>query len=401
MMTRTLGAQARALRRTLFGRMAIQIAVFSLVLLAAAVILDAFVLDGVGSWMADQTSTWFLVSPDEASPYLEDGDFQVLWSEADNAYQVRYIGLYNTLRTLKVPAAIVVYLVGLLVIVFLSVNRSLRYFDELANAVAGVIAQGEKPVELSDDLAIVRGELNAVREASLANERAAVAAERRKNELVTYLAHDIKTPLTSVLGYLSLLGESDELPEKTRDKYTSVALAKAERLESLIDEFFEITRYNLQSIPIERSTVDVRLFCEQVAEEFYPAASARGISVEVTAPENETFFIDPDKLARALGNVLRNAVAYADEDTAISFDARRNESTGGWLLVVANQGREISEAHLQSIFEKFYREDGARSTQKGGAGLGLAIAKEIILAHGGGIRAESRDGVTTFTVALR
>lgn len=322
---------------------------------------------------------------------------------------------------------------------------------------------------------------------------------------MAYLAHDIKTPLTSVIGYLVLLDEAPDLPDDARRRYIATASEKAVRLEGLIDEFFEITRYNLQSIPIERAWVGVRLFCEQVAESFYPDAQARGLSLVVRAPDDARFFVDADKLARALGNVVRNAVAYADDGTEIviaaSFavsaanatagasaaaasavaattsDAESDASAGAnanvnatpnsnatdvssspassaqavptfarpsaydvaygyapaaskaaggatlqgggtspassaasaftptpgagsWVLSVTNQGREISPAHLQSIFDKFYREDGARGTGSGGAGLGLAIAKEIIAAHGGTIGAASERGVTTFVVTL-
>ncbi|WP_165053953.1 MULTISPECIES: sensor histidine kinase KdpD [unclassified Adlercreutzia] len=398
-------AQTRALRRHLFRRILIHVGAFTLAFALIALMLDAFVLDAAGNWIADHTSTWTKVSVEKMNAYLESegttpSDYQVIWSDDDQLYYVRQLGVYNAFKALKVPVALAVYLGGVIVAALLSVNRSLRYFDELAGAVAGLIADRERPVALSPSLSIVQGELNAVREASLADERAAAAAERRKNELVAYLAHDVRTPLTSVVGYLSLLADAPDLPSETRARYAAVALGKAERLEGLIDEFFEITRYNLQAIPIERATVDVQLFCEQVAEAFYPDAQARGLEIRVEAPADETFFVDPDKLARAVGNMLRNAVAYASEGTVVELRARRSAVTDAWLLTVSNEGREISEAHLQSVFDKFYREDASRASGGGGAGLGLAIAKEIVIAHGGGIRAESAGGVTTFTIAL-
>ena len=181
---------------------------------------------------------------------------------------------------------------------------------------------------------------------------------------MAYLAHDIRTPLTSVLGYLDLLRETTDLPRDTLRKYADVAYTKAERLEQLINEFFEITRYNLSAIPIERETVGVRLFCQQVAEAFFPEASARNIRISIDVTGADTFFIDPDKLARALGNVLRNAVAYADANSTIALAARQDGRLT--TITVANRGREISEAHLESIFEKFYRADGARTTRSGG-----------------------------------
>ncbi|WP_350454928.1 sensor histidine kinase [Slackia heliotrinireducens] len=223
-------------------------------------------------------------------------------------------------------------------------------------------------------------------------------AERRKNELVAYLAHDIRTPLTSVVGYLSLMNEAPDLPDEQRKRYVSAALAKAELLDTLTAEFFEITRYNLATIPIERTDVGVRLFLEQIAEEFLPEMQRRSITTRVEALEDAEIRIDPDKMARAIGNVVRNAVAYADDGSEVVLSARRADDAG-WEIVVSDQGREIAPEHLESIFDRFYREDNARSSS-GNAGLGLAIAKEIVEAHGGSIRAESADGTTRFIILL-
>lgn len=388
------------------GRLALWFSIYLVVFAAACVLFELLLVDDVANWIADTTSSWISVSADQwenfvANDRLGDnlGTWQVIVQD-DGSYKVRDLEVYYALRSMKVPAAVILCLAGYAVIVMVVLNRSLRYFDELSGAVGKLVARTDEPVELSGDLSIVQGELNAVREQVRADERAALAAEQRKNEMVAYLAHDIKTPLTSVLGYLSLLCESDELPEQARRKYAEIAFGKAERLEGLIDEFFEITRYNLQAIPIERATVDAGLFCQQVAESFEPTAQARDIAIEVDAPAGETFFVDADKLARALGNVMRNAVSYADSGSVIYLAARRDEAVGSWIITVTNHGREISPAHLQSIFEKFYREDASRSTHSGGSGLGLAIAREIMIAHGGGIRAASCNGETTFTLAI-
>lgn len=335
-----------------------------------------------------------------------NGNWDV-WSEGESGtyapFVARDLTTYRSVKVLKLPVAVLLYLMGCLVIVLWQMQRSLRCFDELSGAVAGLMADRTRPVELSSKLAIAQGELNRIRLEALADERAAAAAEQRKNELVAYLAHDIRTPLTSVIGYLSLLDESPDLPAEQRQRFTRTAFMKAERLESLIEEFFEITRYNLQAIPIERSTVDVQLFLEQIADEFFPRASEKNVSITVKAPEGQTIFVDGEKLARAVGNVMRNAVAYADAGTTVSVRAQREgrgAHAAGWMITVTDHGREISPEHLESIFEKFYREDGARNAQSGGAGLGLAIAKEIIVAHEGTIEAESENGETTFTITL-
>lgn len=396
--------QARVLRRGfVYGALKMG-AVFTAVFVAAALILELFFIDGFANAIADKTSSWVVYTWEGYSAAVEDGvipeQAQTIVSQDGSTVSVRDLTVYNALKSLKVPVVVIVYLAGLMVVLTVQVNRMLRCFSEVVGAVGALLSDRSQPVALSPELALTQGELNAIREASLADERAAVAAERRKNELVAYLAHDIKTPLTSVVGYLGLLDEARDLPAETRERYVSRALGKAERLETLIDEFFEITRYNVQSIPIERQTVDVALFCEQVADEFFPEAASRGIEIDVSAPADERFFVDPGKLARALGNVVRNAVAYAEPGSAVTLEAWFSASAGAWMLRVRNRGREISAVHLQSIFDKFYREDSARATDSGGAGLGLAIAKEIVAAHGGVIEAESDAGVTTFTVRI-
>lgn len=346
-------------------------------------------------------SAWLDLTSAEEARALGVSDENPVWQiqyGEDGVYRMRDVATYTFVKSFKLPLALLVFVAGWLAIILRALNRSLRYFDELSGAVGRLLADKDAPIELPADLSIARNELAVIRSQSLADERAAHAAEQRKNELVAYLAHDIRTPLTSVLGYLDLLRETTDLPRETLRKYADIAYSKAERLESLINEFFEITRYNLSAIPIERETVGVRLFCQQVAEAFFPEAAARNIRITVDAAGAGQFFIDPDKLARALGNVLRNAVAYADANSVIAIAARQDARTT--TITVANRGREISDAHLETIFEKFYREGGARSSKKGGAGLGLAIAREIVVAHHGDIEAASERGVTVFTLRI-
>ena len=223
----------------------------------------------------------------------------------------------------------------------------------------------------------------------------------RKNDLITYLAHDLKTPLTSVVGYLSLLEEVPEMPAEQRVKYVHITLDKALRLERLINEFFEITRYNLQQIVLEKESVNLSFMLVQMTDEFYPILQNHGnvlLLERSCQEENITVYADGDKLARVFRNILKNAIAYSYPDTEIRVGSR---TEGGRVRIFfSNRGKTIPRQKLDSIFEKFYRLDDARSTNDGGAGLGLAIAREIVTLHGGVITAESRNEVTTFTVEL-
>ena len=220
----------------------------------------------------------------------------------------------------------------------------------------------------------------------------------RKDDLVAYLAHDLKTPLTSVIGYLELLEEAPDMPLKQRAKYTGIALQKACRLEGLISDFFEITRYNIHEILIEWEKIDLNYMLLQMKEEFYPVLEANGNDLILDIAGEITVTADREKLGRVLSNILKNAVSYSYPSTPITIAAKQEDV--GTVITISNQGKTIPEQKLSHIFEKFFRLDSARSTNSGGSGLGLAIAREIILAHGGSITAESRDEVTTFTIHL-
>ena len=221
---------------------------------------------------------------------------------------------------------------------------------------------------------------------------------RRKSDLLTYLAHDLKTPLTSVMGYLSPLNEAPDMPEAQKEKYVGIAFDKACRLESLLNEFFEITRYNLQEIPLEKETIDLYYMLVQMMDEFYPILTAHGNTAELRADEELKLYGDSEKLARVFNNILKNAVAYSYPDTVIRITAR--EAGENMEISFANRGKTIPKQKLESIFEKFFRLDEARGSNTGGAGLGLAIAKEIVEQHGGTLRAESKDELTVFYVSL-
>lgn len=220
----------------------------------------------------------------------------------------------------------------------------------------------------------------------------------KKNDLIAYLAHDLKTPLTSVIGYLSLLEEAPEMPAEQKAKYVRISLRKAQRLESLINEFFDITRYNLHEIHLDKETIDLSYMLRQMVDEFYPLLQNHGNTVDLHIPEELKITADPLKLARVFNNILKNAIAYSYADSLIEISAAVYPESV--RVTFTNTGNTIPKVKLDTIFEKFYRMDEARSTNTGGAGLGLAIAREIVQRHGGTISAQSEDHITSFTVEL-
>jgi len=230
------------------------------------------------------------------------------------------------------------------------------------------------------------------------NERARALAEQQKNDLIIYLAHDLKTPLTSVIGYLSLLEETQDLPIEQRAKYTRIALDKAYRLEQLINEFFDITRLNLQTIEAQKSRVNLTILLVQILNEFFPMFEEKKLNIVQEIEPEIVLFADADKVARVFDNLFRNAVNYSYNDTDIICSASKIENQV--VIRVKNKGDDIPKEKLERIFDKFYRVDNSRRTVTGGSGLGLAIAKQIIELHNGTITASCNDGITEFEVIL-
>ena len=222
--------------------------------------------------------------------------------------------------------------------------------------------------------------------------------ERLKVDLITNISHDLKTPRTSIVAYLTMLDTHPEMAAEEREKYIHIAHEKSIRLGELINEFFDITRYNLQDIELEPVDIHLSLMLEQLADELYAVLQEKHLSCEVDVEENLEVTGDPDKLARVFDNILRNAIAYCYEGTKIEIEAKAKN--GNIEIIFSNEGDKIPGTMLQTIFEKFYRVDGSRSSGTGGAGLGLAIAKEIVELHGGSVMAKSNDLCTQFIVTL-
>lgn len=272
------------------------------------------------------------------------------------------------------------------------------YLQEIIDATKTVYQQNDSAIELSEPLKDMERQMNQIKMSVLLSQQTAKEAEDKKNELVMYLAHDIRTPLTSVIGYLSLLDEAPDMPMDQKAKYVGIALEKAQRLEKLINEFFEITRYNTQHIKITKKNVDLYYMLVQLIDEFYPILSAKENSAVLHADENLTVYGDPEKLARVFNNILKNAVAYSYPNTEIIISAKTDKNK--IVITFENHGQTIPPGQLSAIFEKFNRLDDARKSDTGGAGLGLSIAEEIVHLHGGEISVHSENDIITFTVSL-
>ncbi|MFO1443009.1 HAMP domain-containing histidine kinase [Bacillus sp. Bva_UNVM-123] len=221
---------------------------------------------------------------------------------------------------------------------------------------------------------------------------------KEKSDTLTYLAHDIRTPLASVVGYLSLLCEAPDMPVEQRLKYTRIAFSKALKFENLVDEFFDITRYSLSNQILSKKEVDLSFLFEQLADEFFPILERKNLQLDLQIESDLYIIADSEKIARVFMNVIKNAIEYSFSNSTITFSAH---SSGEYISsIIENKGKTIPTQSLECLFDKFYRDDETRNSDKGGAGLGLAIAKEIIRLHGGNISVESSEETTRFIITL-
>lgn len=276
-------------------------------------------------------------------------------------------------------------------------NWFAKYFTEINRGIDTLVNENTEDVSLVPELSATEKKINSIRHTLLQQKLNTQLAEQKKNDLVMYLAHDLKTPLASVIGYLNLLRDEKEISDELREKYISISLEKAERLEDLINEFFEIARFNLSDITLQCSKINLTRLIEQLAYEFKPMLSDKNLTCNIEAENDIMISCDGDKIQRAFDNLLRNAVIYSFDNSEINIAVKAVEDSIS--IKFTNHGNTISKENLERIFEQFYRLDAARGTN-GGAGLGLAIAKQIIELHGGTIIAKSENDLIEFTVTL-
>ena len=294
-------------------------------------------------------------------------------------------------------AGIVVWVLCIMWLTYRLIKKVVSYVYELQAATGKMFDKNTDYIELSPELSDIAVKINALKQEAEQNARLAKENERRKNDLIMYLAHDLKTPLSSVIGYLTLLHDEPQISEEVREKYLAIARNKAQRLEDLINEFFEITRFNLSEITLQYTEINLTLLLEQLTFEFQPMLQEKGLQCSLDVSENLFLRCDADKIQRVFDNLLRNAIIYSFLDTTITITAELADKE--ITIRFENHGNTISREKLSLIFEQFYRLDVERSTS-GGTGLGLAIAKQIVELHKGRIFAESEQEIIRFTVIL-
>ena len=292
---------------------------------------------------------------------------------------------------------LLIWFIGFLVILIITLMKSLSYIDALVSESKKLITKTDEKITLPEGLKEAEETMNQIKKEALINEKLAQENEQKKNDLIVYLAHDLKTPLTSVIGYLTLLDEEKNLSHKQKNKFIKIALEKSNKLEELINELFEITKYNSETLTIKKEKISLTLLINQVIDEFYPILKEQNKKITFT-PQKDIFIkVDPVKIARVFNNLIKNAINYSYDNSEIKIDIKEEKDL---IITISNQSKTLTKEELSKLFDKFYRADYSRNTKLGGSGLGLAIAKEIIKLHDGNISVKSENEETTFTINL-
>lgn len=291
-----------------------------------------------------------------------------------------------------------VLLVVLLINSLLVEMYAIRKISHVFSQMKILFQKDDQRIHLDEYLIELENDLNDLKFQSIENEHKAIKEAQHKVDMIAYLAHDIKTPLASVIGYLCLLDETNGLSVEKRKEYTHMTLEKAYRLESLINEFFDIAKIHQASSPLHQEEVNLCMLLQQMKEEFFPILIQKNQEILIKVDETMMMYADPNKIARVFNNILKNAFYYGDEDSAIHIEAFEDEKYTHILFI--NHGQTIPKDKIDLVFEQFYRLDASRSSATGGSGLGLSIAKTIVEQHGGSIKLTSENHMTTFEVVI-
>lgn len=223
--------------------------------------------------------------------------------------------------------------------------------------------------------------------------------EKSKDELITNVSHDLRTPLTSIIGYLGLIEDKQYQSEEDILKYTHTAYEKAKQMKNLVEDLFEYTKVQQHGAPVNIMRIDLNQLLEQLTASFELEGQHRGIEISSkVVPKPLMIEADPEKLGRVFNNLVANAFKYGNGASYIRVDARQRADQVE--VTVANDGTPIPAQFLDHLFERFYRAEASRSRATGGTGLGLAIVKSIVDLHHGTVTVTSDENETAFVVTL-
>ena len=327
------------------------------------------------------------------------------WHTANWLLEIQAIWRQDTALAVVV-AIVVIALWGVVVHFFyeqIVLTHLIDSVSELPPRVRDANATGLSETRMSRRLLPLATNVNGVFDAAqkaMAEER---EIERSKDEMITNVSHDLRTPLTSILGYLGLIvnDEQGNLSRADMTKYAKTAFDKAGQMKSLVEDLFDYTQVRQVDFKLRWAPLDLAAMLQQLAVNYELEAKNKHVVVSaVTNPNSIEMVGDPDRLARVFMNLISNALKYGDGATFVRLSAKTFPSENIAEIRVTNNGEKIPEESIKRLFDRFYRVESSRNTKTGGTGLGLAIVNGVIEAHGGTVRVESNDDLTSFIIRL-
>lgn len=282
------------------------------------------------------------------------------------------------------------------------IRKRVRYLSQIIETIEDVSKgnfEATIPVYSKDELSKLASFVNRMADRlqfAIEEERQAVQA---KNELITNVSHDLRTPLTSVIGYLRLIEEDRYKDEVELRHYVHIAYHKSKRLERMVNDLFEYTRVSYGGIRLNVSSINLIELIGQIVADYSLLSKEQNLEMQVSFDQEKLIIeADGDKLMRVFENLLTNAIKYGKEGKRVVVNVVECEESV--VIQVINFGSKIPATDIPYLFERFYRIEKSRSEDTGGSGLGLAIAKNIIDLHKGTISVKSDENETVFEVQL-
>ena len=329
---------------------------------------------------------------------IGNGKYYIIYTGIPSA-RIEYVDYFVSNSYLALTLSIIIFIVTFLILT----NKKTKYLDEIAKGIKN-IADGDLSHSISengnDEIANIAINVNNMAKEISSRIEAQEEAEKTKADLITNVSHDLRTPLTSIMGYIGLLKDKRYTDEKSMNEYLDIAYNKAEKLRILIEDLFEYTKYNNKGIKLNKVDVNLCEFVAQVSEELKPYFESSSIDqIKTLADEKIIVNIDPDKMVRVLENLLTNAVKYSYKPGAVIIGVYAKD--GYATIAVKNRGENIPKEKMDKLFDRFYRMEESRNTSLGGSGLGLAISKNIVEMHKGEIWGECYGNDISFYIRLR
>lgn len=332
----------------------------------------------------------------ENSPSINDA----IWDTKEALTYRLNTNFFRSGRNLIVPFF---FLLDVLILFWRLIRRyrqmQLRHIISELHYIANGNYDHRIPFELRGDLSRVVSSINGLVDSTVTAIEEERKIEQSKDELITNVSHDIRTPLTSIIGYLGLIEDGQYHSEEELLKYTHTAYSKAKQMKSLVENLFEYTKVRQPTVPVNMSQFDMVQLVEQLAADFELEAHNKGIEIQVLPKENQLLMDgDTEKLVRVFNNLFTNAFKYGAGATKIMVEIEKVGTEA--VVVVKNNGAQIPQQSLDSLFDRFYRVEESRNQATGGTGLGLAITQSIVALHGGYIYAKSNPEWTSFIIHL-